>query len=282
MPGGCIKNLRLVALLAASGLTMHCTAASFTVPAPEPYQQVEFDYRRPAGANAVTGVLLLVPGFNGSGQAMLNGRWAKFADECGLLLLAPTFHATGEDVHERQGYYYPELWSGEVMEHALAEVARREKVNADKILIFGFSAGAHFAHRFALWKPERVKAFVAYSAAWWDPPSEKLRQVPALIMCGERDERLAATREFFERGLKLDLPFIWRSYRGVGHQMAPAIQRMAEAFLRYHTLGMQAEPQAGDVQTYRFVPLAQSNAIPSAVRIILPSRAVAQVWAREE
>ena len=276
------KNLWAVALLAAAGLAAHGEAASFTIPAPEPYRQVEFAWRRPAGPNAAVGVLLLVPGFNGSGQAMLGGRWAKFADECGLLLLAPTFHATAEEVHERRGYYYPELWSGPVLELALTELAQRAGIKNGKILIFGFSAGAHVAHRFALWKPERVKAFIASSAAWWDPPSEKLQQVPALIMCGEQDERLTATREFFELGRKLDLPFIWRSYRGVAHQMTPALQRMAEAFLRHYALEAKAELQAGDVQTYRFVPLARSNEIPSAVRIALPSRAVAEVWAKEE
>ena len=322
----------MAVLLVAAGLTTHGMAATFTVPAPEPYRQVEFAWRRPAGTNAAPGVLILVPGFNGSGQAMLDGRWAQFADECGLLLLAPTFRATQEELHRRDGYYYPELWSGAVIEQALLRIAnigdtssgrarspnaprtarpldgargRRAvptmqrdgtalaqaapeelapgaKVNTDKILIFGFSAGAHVAHRFALWKPERVKAFVAYSAAWWDRPTDKLRDVPALIMCGEQDERLGATREFFERGLKLDLPFIWRAYRGVGHQMTPAVQRMAEAFLRHYACSAKNEPQAGDVQTYRFVPAAQSNEIPSAVRITLPSRAVAEVWAKEE
>ena len=33
---------------------------------------------RPVKTNAVAGVLLLVPGFNGSGQPMLDGRWAEF------------------------------------------------------------------------------------------------------------------------------------------------------------------------------------------------------------
>lgn len=275
------KNVWMAALLTAAGLSAH-GLASFTVSVPEPYGQVAFAWRRSAGSNAATGVLLLVPGFNGSGQALLDGRWAEFADECGLLLLAPTFHANAEEIQRREGYYYPELWSGAAIEQALAELTRREKVNTDKILIFGFSAGAHVAHRFALWKPARVKAFVAYSAAWWDRPTTKLRAVPALLMCGEQDDRLGATREFFERGLKLELPFVWRAYRGTGHQMTPAVQRMAEAFLRHYACSAKGEPQAGDVQTYRFVPAAQSNEIPSAVRIVLPSRAVAEVWAKED
>ena len=34
-----------------------------------------------------------VPGYNGSGSAMLEGRWSRFADEHALVLLAPTFPA---------------------------------------------------------------------------------------------------------------------------------------------------------------------------------------------
>ena len=88
IPRLCNKNPWVAALLAAAGLAMHGMASSFTVPAPEhPYRPVEFAWRRPAGTKAATGVLLLVPGFNGSGQAMRDGLWAQFADECGLLRL---------------------------------------------------------------------------------------------------------------------------------------------------------------------------------------------------
>lgn len=87
----CKKNSWFVALLATSGLTARGAATSFSVAAPEPFRQVEFAWRSPSGTSATAGVLLLIPGFNSSGAALLDGRWAQFADECGLLLLAPTF-----------------------------------------------------------------------------------------------------------------------------------------------------------------------------------------------
>ena len=46
-----------------------------------------------------------------------------------------------------------------------------------------------------------MKAFVAYSGGWWDAPTDRLKGVPALIMCGEEDERYQATYEFFQKGL---------------------------------------------------------------------------------
>ncbi len=259
-----------------------CAETWFAIPSPKSHGEVRFDYRCPARTNVATGVLLLVPGYNGSGKQMLNAAWSRFADECGLILLAPTFKTTAEEIRNRQGYYYPEAWSGAVVEQALSDLAKKERVNADKILIFGFSAGAHFAHRFALWNPKRVKAFVASSAGWWDPPSRQLANVPALIMCGEKDERFGATRTFMEEGLRLDLPLIWRSYHGVGHEITSAMQRMAEVFLRHYAANTEDEPVAGDLQTYRFVPMKEANTIPSAVRIILPSRAIAEIWSKEK
>ena len=128
------------------------------------------------------GVLVLVPGYNGQGEAILDDQWKKFTIENNLALLAPTFRAEGMENNSGKGYYYPEQGSGEVLERALAKLNRRTGVQTDRILIFGFSAGAHFGHRFALWKPQRVKAFVAYSAGWWSEPTAAIRKVPALIM----------------------------------------------------------------------------------------------------
>jgi len=153
---------------------------------------VAFDYWGSQGDASANQVLLLVPGYNGSGPKMFTPQWKFFAGKCHLMLLAPTFTTSLEELKNRQGYYYPDQWSGAATEEALDELSRRENISTDKILIFGFSAGAHFAHRFALWKPDRVKAFVAYSAAWWDDPTDKLAHVPALIMCGEADPRYDA------------------------------------------------------------------------------------------
>lgn len=247
-----------------------------------PASSAEATNHRPAG------VLLLIPGYNGSGEKILDDRWKRFADEHSLVLLAPTFTSTNNPQELRtKGYYYPEQGSGAVMEEALSEVHRRTGAPVDKILIFGFSAGAHLAHRFALWKPERIGAFVAYSAGWWSDPTSTLRGVPALIMCGEGDERYEPTRAFMERGMALHLPWIWRSYKETGHQLTPAVRTMAEAFLaeeadRLKTGGGIASPQFyGDIQSYQVVPASDRDTIPEAVRIPIPSESVAEVWKKE-
>src|SRR5205823_4914970 len=97
--------------------------------------------------------------------------WTRFADSHGLVLVGPSFVSSQQDVHAGQGYYYAGLWSGEATLRALDEIAKRETahgtIRTERLFLFGVSAGAHFVHRFTLWRPERVAAFAVYSAAWW-------------------------------------------------------------------------------------------------------------------
>ena len=104
---------------------------------------VPFSSWQAEGSRASTGVLVLVPGYNGKGEQMLDARWKAFATKNDLVLLAPTFRAEGKENNEGKGYYYPEQGSGEVMEKALKELEKRTGAETDKVLFFGFSAGAH-------------------------------------------------------------------------------------------------------------------------------------------
>ena len=226
-------------------------------------------------------VLLLVHGYGSKAEWAMSQEWCRFADEQGLVLLAPTFKVDMKEVEAKKGYYYPALWSGVCVEAALAELAKREKVSVDKIFVFGMSGGAHFAHRFAAWKPSRVKAFVAYSAGWWDPPSPKMKDVPGLVMCGEEDLRVQPTLNYYLEVRKLDLPVVWRSYRGTGHELTPAVQAMSQAFLAHYAQDQKDEPWIGDIQTYVVHPIQDKENIPEPVQCILPSKAVAEAWTKE-
>jgi predicted esterase len=237
-----------------------------------------------ANAPKADAVLVLVPGYNGDGAAMFDERWKNFAKKNRLILLAPTFHANDNEVHKGKSYHYPEQGSGEVMEKALEKIHERSGINVDQVLLFGFSAGAHFSHRFAMWKPARVKAFVAYSAAWWSTPTEKLTKIPALIMCGETDERYAASFAFFKQGHQLGCPWIWRSYNDTNHELTPAVRNMAEAFLAdqvKNSTKKKDEHWVGDFQTFKKVRQADHEMITEEFRIQLPSTEVANVWEKE-
>lgn len=248
-------------------------------------KEAVFWYRLPLNGSVPTAVLLLIPGYNGEGRGMLeSGPWARFADEQHMVLVGPTFKTTPEEMHSGRGYYYPELWSGEATLKALEQIRAKTGVRNDKVFLFGFSAGAHFVHRFALWRPEKVAAFVAYSAGWWNAPKSTLRNTPGLIMCGEADERFEPTYAFFAQGRRLGLPLIWRSYSGIDHEVNPKAVKMAQAFLDFYARDGKPQNFIGDIQAYRyyFPSSADAQHVPPESRVILPSRKIAEVWQEEQ
>lgn len=278
--------LSSLALFMSSALLCASPLKSLEVATSAPLNaEVRFWYRAPEHGMPKR-VLLLIPGCNGDGSAMLaeTGPWARFADEEQLLLVGPSFKTNLEEVHARQGYYYPELWSGKATLEALAKIRAATGVSEEQALVFGFSAGAHFAHRFALWRPGMVKAFVAYSAGWWDAPTVALAQTPGLILCGEADPRHDASYRFFYEGRRLRLPLLWRGYQGVGHELKPQIIRMAQAFLAFHSKDSgQEERLIGDSQSYRVYPAGSPEAakVPEESQVLLPSKSVAEAWRNE-
>ncbi len=133
-------------------------------PTPGASGRVSFFYRFPEKLHAgkepqgSVGLLLLVPGFNGDGRMFLSQEaWTRFADQQRVVLVSPSFHTTPDEIREGRGYYYPALGSGGETLAAIQQIAGKEKFTVGRILIFGFSAGAHFAHRFALWNRERPR-----------------------------------------------------------------------------------------------------------------------------
>lgn len=281
---------RMLAALWLFGLTLPIQAECFQIriPTTSPLNAVAvMEGYRPESTLAVKDkirVLLLVPGYNAKGKDSYfapEAGWLEFADREKVILLTSNFQTSPTELHEKRGYYYASQWSGAAIENALLQLAERYPVDTQQIALFGFSAGAHFVHRFAQWMPERVLAFAAYSAGWWDSPDSNLNAVPALIMCGQEDIRYEATFRYFQQGSRLELPWIWRSYRNTGHEVTPAVTRMAQAFLSHYLQNKAMEPQVGDLQTYKVYPMENLEEIPTSCRVILPTPAVASVWNEE-
>jgi hypothetical protein len=91
--------------------------------------QVAFCAWQATSTKPSNGVLVLVPGYNGDGAAMLDARWKLFAETHRLVLLAPTFQVAEQQLQQGKGYYYPEQGSGAVMEQALQDVRLRTGVD---------------------------------------------------------------------------------------------------------------------------------------------------------
>ncbi|MCZ7584965.1 MAG: hypothetical protein M5R36_17430 [Deltaproteobacteria bacterium] len=130
---------------------------------------------------------------------MIGGDYAAFADENKILLLAPTFNYDENDWYVQASYQYPEAWSGQAALDMVDEVAVRTDVDKGHLFLFGFSAGAQFAHRFALLYPKRSVAVASHAAGGYTLPEEFIK-TDFLITVGSLDvDRLSIAEAFLRR-----------------------------------------------------------------------------------
>jgi poly(3-hydroxybutyrate) depolymerase len=87
--------------------------------------------------------------------------FASFAEEHGVVVLAPLFPMMSATPSETEGYKLLRAYGVEYDEVLLAmvdEASRRYPIDAARFLIHGFSGGGQFAHRFLYLHPRRVLA----------------------------------------------------------------------------------------------------------------------------
>ena len=220
-------------------------------------------------------------GSDGRDQIRENSFWTQFADREGLWLVSATFPVPS-DVHDRKKcYYYPESGSMDWFLSQVDQLATRENLDHPRLLMVGFSGGAHFVHRFGLWKPSRVSAIVAHSAAWWDEPVATAKTVPMLVMCGEDDDRFDLSMEFYQKASKMGFPMVWRSFPRLGHAVDARVLGLAQVFIK-EFIGGKKPPfdWVGETQEWKAYPKksAEVDRIPPEYRVWLPSEVVARKW----
>ncbi|MEY3395307.1 MAG: hypothetical protein RL346_1543 [Verrucomicrobiota bacterium] len=128
-------------------------------------------------------VVVDVHGLGGPKKNWFGHRLLKWVGEDKAIALAPVF--TG-DYH---------LGTGDAAKQLIErfqEIRKTYHVH-DKMFIYGFSAGAQFAHRFAFNHPEWVVGVSAHSAgSWagiegWGEINDKAKCIPFALSCGELD-----------------------------------------------------------------------------------------------
>lgn len=115
---------------------------------------------RSAEARRQAEVLAVVHGTERANQG-LRDMFAPLADALGVMVLAPLFPGGIGQVGERDAYKYLEgagVRYDLVLLQMLDEVTRRYGAPTDRVMLFGFSGGAHLAHRFLYLHPERLSA----------------------------------------------------------------------------------------------------------------------------
>jgi len=274
--------------------------------------EIPFYVRVPKGytGQGPNRVLFLCPVHNGNGLKTITGNaqtrhLIEAADERQWFVVSVTFDQKGADVRNRNVfYYYPEKFSGKAVLDALAQVkAKYRSIDTDALLLQGFSGGAQFVHRFAIWKPERVTAVAVNSTSWFDAPDDKSLLPAWLVTIGESDRSYDHTLTFVEQLRKAGAAPIFRSYTGMLHEGTEEVDKLNAEFLMFYDdltrpmlgkprslLATHAEPPlkpaampfVGDSQEWRYGKNTAEAAedIADDLRVYLPSENIANRWGK--
>ena len=232
----------------------------------------------PAADGRPRGMLVLVPGANGSGVEMLDEKpWADFARTNGFMLAAFTFVSKTEDLKEEQGYYDTASGIGATAAAAL------KKLGAGKVPVFmyGFSGGAHFTASFAEQFPQVLKGWCAASFEVKSRKSgirrndAKGRRPPGILACGSEDSRLGATLSYFGRGRAAGRKWTWVEVDGLSHERSPELEEFARRYfmrlLRQKGAGVWIDIGSGE-------DVAHSVASAKALQAWLPDADFVDDW----
>lgn len=160
-------------------------------------------------------LMVVVHGTDRPNQKMLMG-FQKFADENNFIVVAPLFPARIGDPNDMDNYKYilfQDIRFDLLLLSMLEEVGLRYGIEHHRFALFGFSGGAHFAHRFLILHPELLASvsiaapgsvtLIDDASDWWvgianveqlfgkKIDMESLRKVPVHLVVGAEDTNTA-------------------------------------------------------------------------------------------
>lgn len=138
-------------------------------------------------------------------------RFAPYAEERGVVLVAPLFSAELFPRYQRLGREGQGERADRVLDEIVAEVGAMTGARTDKLHLFGYSGGGQFVHRYTMAYPHRVMRYVVGAAGWYTFPDPDKRfprgikpradlpdvsfdpgaflNVPGTVVVGERDAK---------------------------------------------------------------------------------------------
>lgn len=102
-------------------------------------------------------------------------RFASFAEEAGVILVAPRFARQRFPNYQRLAANAKGRQPDQTLDEILGEVRDRLRLPAAPLYLFGYSGGGQFVHRYAMAHPTRVARAVVGAAGWYTFPDPRSR-----------------------------------------------------------------------------------------------------------
>ena len=207
----------VVAANTASGPPLHL---DYEVSPRDNFTEAAFRFWSPPYTQPIRGIIVLVPGLNGDGRAMLDSpSWQSLARKYRLALVS-CFLKGGN-------YYNAPRGTGDALLEALknfSQDANHPEIAQAPILLYGESAGGQFDYDFVLWKPDRVMAFVVNKGGYYDggEADSHVRAIPGLFFLGLKDSdlRIDAITRIWTAGRKAGALWALAPQPNSGHEFS--------------------------------------------------------------
>lgn len=213
-----LKSFRLAVVLliaVTTGLNLHAQETEIVEMKPSPgMTQASFHVVKLSPNPA--GVLVLVPGYNGSPEGLINNpQWRELAQKHRFDLIGCHFKGEGAGL----SYQLPANGSGKLLVDVIKQVYKKDLPMA----MYGFSAGAQYASRFIALYPRRVTVWGVYAAGSVDQVRAGQQLPPGVVACGEKDtSRYNGLRTFYNEGRMQGYRWMWLSVPESAHSATPA------------------------------------------------------------
>ena len=131
--------------------------------------------------------------------------------------------------------------------------------------------------RFVEWVPERIVAWAAYSAQFWDDPAPSEHTPPGIVACGELDgSRWFPSYSYFFKGRELGKPWTWVSIPETGHRRKGPFEQFVRDFFASICRGSDRCFYA-DVDTGESFERA-NDAMHQELLTVLPTENLIKAW----
>jgi poly(3-hydroxybutyrate) depolymerase len=261
------------------------------------YDKAEFRLWLPDGAGPVRALVVLVPGSNGEGRNMVDDPlWQAFAVKHRLGLVGCHLTDKPHDQSFIEEYVDVAKGSGQALLDSIAALgakAGHPEIATAPVMLWGMSAGGEFDYEFAVWKPDRVIAFIVnkgniyYTAL----APAATRRIPALLFTGEKDLdfRINTVNGIFAVNRRGGSLWALTEEPGIGHEVgrskdlgAMLFEDVLDARLP-ETPGGALRPLSekdgfiADPATKTYAPMGDSRP-PNHTTCWLPTERLAKAW----
>ena len=141
-------------------------------------------YNLPKGYRSTSKVLFVMHGVKRNGKEYLED-WLKYSNKKKVILIVPEFsnkefpgsaNYNLANIADPNNNINPtEKWHFSIIESVFQDFKKQAKLKTPEYYLYGHSAGAQFAHRFAMFYPESsLKLAISANAGWYTFPDQNI------------------------------------------------------------------------------------------------------------